>query len=254
MSPQLTSTADRRRRAELRPPRERRETTADEPPQTRPSVVVVRTLADDGESSATPSVVVQSSRTGTVVCEIAARRRTDDPTWNVCRRKVSPTALPETGVGLNCAEMSAGARTVARGRAETTTTGPAVTSTTRGRRGASTGALGSVTRLLLVVAVLGCDGTHAATLRSAGARQERLPAADTPFSVRTYDDAVVSIRHLLLIYLPSVLRRCWLGGRKGIRPVKNSVVGCWCGYLSGARCRLAYGPADATATHCLLLQ
>ena len=27
-----------------------------------------------------------------------------------------------------------------------------------------------------------------------------------------------------------------------------------CGYLSGARCRLAYGPADATATHCFLLQ
>jgi len=26
------------------------------------------------------------------------------------------------------------------------------------------------------------------------------------------------------------------------------------GYMSGARCRLAYGPADATATHCLLLQ
>jgi len=25
-------------------------------------------------------------------------------------------------------------------------------------------------------------------------------------------------------------------------------------YLSRARCRLAYGPADATATHCLLLQ
>jgi len=23
--------------------------------------------------------------------------------------------------------------------------------------------------------------------------------------------------------------------------------------ISGARCRLAYGPADATATHCLLL-
>ena len=32
------------------------------------------------------------------------------------------------------------------------------------------------------------------------------------------------------------------------------VVGCWRGYLPGARCRLAYGPADATATHCLLLQ
>ena len=49
--------------------------------------------------------------------------------------------------------------------------------------------------------------------------------------------------------------RCWLGGRKGIQPVKNfGVVRCWLGYLSGARCRLAYGPADATATHCLLLQ
>jgi len=44
-----------------------------------------------------------------------------------------------------------------------------------------------------------------------------------------------------------------LGGRKGIRPVKNWVVGCWRGYLSGARCRLAYGPADATATHSLSL-
>ena len=32
------------------------------------------------------------------------------------------------------------------------------------------------------------------------------------------------------------------------------VVGYWRGYLSGARCRLAYGPADATVTHCLLLQ
>ena len=30
--------------------------------------------------------------------------------------------------------------------------------------------------------------------------------------------------------------------------------GYWHGYLSGARCRLAYGPADATATYCLLLQ
>jgi len=28
----------------------------------------------------------------------------------------------------------------------------------------------------------------------------------------------------------------------------------YCGYLSGARCRLVHSPADATATHCLLLQ
>ena len=54
--------------------------------------------------------------------------------------------------------------------------------------------------------------------------------------------------------VPSVLWRCWLGCRKGIRPVKNRVVGYWHGYLSGVRCRLAYGPADATATHCFLLQ
>ena len=37
------------------------------------------------------------------------------------------------------------------------------------------------------------------------------------------------------VYLPSVLWRCWLVGRKGIRPVKNWVVGFWRGCLSGAR-------------------
>jgi len=52
-------------------------------------------------------------------------------------------------------------------------------------------------------------------------------------------------------FMPSVLRRCWLGGRKGIRSVKNWVVGCWRGYLCGARCRLVYSPADATATQSL---
>jgi len=47
-----------------------------------------------------------------------------------------------------------------------------------------------------------------------------------------------------------------LVGRQEGRPAckKLRVVGCWRGYLSAARCRLAYGPADATATHCLLLQ
>ena len=39
----------------------------------------------------------------------------------------------------------------------------------------------------------------------------------------------------LLNYSPSVLWCCWLGDRKGIRPVKNWVVGCWHGYLFGAR-------------------
>jgi len=50
------------------------------------------------------------------------------------------------------------------------------------------------------------------------------------------------------VHLPSMLWRCWLGGRKGIWQVKNWVVKCWCGYLSGASCRFASGPADATAT------
>jgi len=52
----------------------------------------------------------------------------------------------------------------------------------------------------------------------------------------------------------SMLWCCWLGSRKGIRPVKNWVVGCLCGYLSGVRYRFAYSPADVTAPHYLLLQ
>jgi len=63
-----------------------------------------------------------------------------------------------------------------------------------------------------------------------------------------YVSSVVLVLHFLRILVPSVLWRCWLVGMKGIRPVKNWVVGCWCGYLSGARCRLAYGPTDSTAS------
>ena len=45
-----------------------------------------------------------------------------------------------------------------------------------------------------------------------------------------------------------------VGRQEGHPACKKTVVGYWRGYLSAARCRLAYGPADATATHCLLLQ
>ena len=45
-----------------------------------------------------------------------------------------------------------------------------------------------------------------------------------------------------------------VGRQEGHPACKNWAVGCWRGYLSGARCTLAYSPADATATHCLLLQ
>jgi len=44
-----------------------------------------------------------------------------------------------------------------------------------------------------------------------------------------------------------------LVGRQEGHPACKKLVGCWRFYLSGARCRLAYGPADASATHCLLL-
>jgi len=43
-----------------------------------------------------------------------------------------------------------------------------------------------------------------------------------------------------------------VGRQEGHPACKKRVVGYWRGCLSGARCRLAYGPADATATHCLL--
>ena len=45
-----------------------------------------------------------------------------------------------------------------------------------------------------------------------------------------------------------------VGRQEGHPDCKKLSGEVWRGYLSGARCRLAYGPADATATHCLLLQ
>ena len=56
------------------------------------------------------------------------------------------------------------------------------------------------------------------------------------------------------IVVPSVLLSLFVGWQEGHPACKNRVVGYWSGYLSGARCRLAYGPTDATANHCLLLQ
>jgi len=53
---------------------------------------------------------------------------------------------------------------------------------------------------------------------------------------------------LLVCYAFSALTLL-VGRQEGHLACKNRVVGYWHGYLSGARCRLAYGPADATATH-----
>ena len=55
----------------------------------------------------------------------------------------------------------------------------------------------------------------------------------------------------LSFFLPSVLWRCWLVGRKDIRPVKSGEVLAWLSVWSNVQTCIC--SADATATHCLLL-
>jgi len=43
--------------------------------------------------------------------------------------------------------------------------------------------------------------------------------------------------------MPSVLWRCWLGGRKGIQPVKNWVVRCWHGYSVWGEVQICIWPS-----------
>ena len=50
--------------------------------------------------------------------------------------------------------------------------------------------------------------------------------------------------------VPSVLWRCWLGGRKSIRPLKNSIGGVLALLSVWSKVQTWHGPADATATHC----
>jgi len=45
-----------------------------------------------------------------------------------------------------------------------------------------------------------------------------------------------------------------LVGQQEGHPACKKLSGGVLAWFSGARCRLAYGPADVTATHCLLLQ
>jgi len=45
-----------------------------------------------------------------------------------------------------------------------------------------------------------------------------------------------------------------VGRQEGYLACKKLSGGCWHCYLSGKRCRFAFGSADATGTHCLLLQ
>ena len=61
-----------------------------------------------------------------------------------------------------------------------------------------------------------------------------------------------------LVQLPSVLiafsALTLLVGRQEGHPACKKLSGGMLAWLSGMRCRLAYSPADATATHYLLLQ
>jgi len=56
------------------------------------------------------------------------------------------------------------------------------------------------------------------------------PPCSTPATIPWISSLLLSYCHALnaLTLL--------LGFRKSVRPVRNWVMGCWCGYLSGARC------------------
>jgi len=69
----------------------------------------------------------------------------------------------------------------------------------------------------------------------------------------TYLPVLFFSRDLVRLFAFSALTLL-VGRQEGHPACKNWVVRCWRGYLSGARCRLAYGPANATATYYLLLQ
>ena len=58
------------------------------------------------------------------------------------------------------------------------------------------------------------------------------------------------LRELFFSYFVAAL----VGGRKGIRPVKTEWWGAGVVICLGRGADLHNGPADATATHCLLLQ
>ena len=76
------------------------------------------------------------------------------------------------------------------------------------------------------------------------AAPKRLHISNIPFRFREQD-----LRNLLEVRNASRSRARFVFCRECAL-----VVRCWCGCLSGARSRLAYGPADSTASHCLLLQ
>jgi len=71
--------------------------------------------------------------------------------------------------------------------------------------------------------------------------------ANFHFTAATETQTLKILFHPFLSDLPSVLWQCRFGVTKRIHTVKNWLMKCWRGYLSGARCKwFACGPADAT--------
>jgi len=70
--------------------------------------------------------------------------------------------------------------------------------------------------------------------------------------VCVWQSIIVSL-HIHAVYAFSALTLLF-GRQEGHPACKKLSVVCCRSCLSGTRCRLAYGPADVTATHCLLLQ
>ena len=93
------------------------------------------------------------------------------------------------------------------------------------------------------------------TFKLVFAESSRNGCTDSSSGKRAWSSKFILIIYLVVVYVACSALTLLVLWQKGDPTCKeNRVVGCWCGCLSGARCRLAYGPADATATHCLLLQ
>jgi len=67
----------------------------------------------------------------------------------------------------------------------------------------------------------------------------------------SYSNFILNITHNFHAFSALTLL---VGQQEGHLACKNWVVGCWRGYLTGVRCRFAYGPDEPTATQCLLVQ
>ena len=70
-------------------------------------------------------------------------------------------------------------------------------------------------------------GNHLARMQSGGCTFSHVLLPTDIIPVNTHQ----LMQFIIKQTVPSVLWRCWLGGRKGIWPVKNWVVGCWRGCL-----------------------